>query len=124
MSKAAPTLSLCFVGTGVKWGFVPEGDSRPCLLLETLPLRRYDTAGDVLSAPQSGEIDVALVDQVSALSYAGECRGVHIVDRPFTDVDYVIPVRPASFRLLAEINRVLAEMGGDGAMTGLLEKWF
>jgi len=109
---------------GVEWGFVPEGDSQQRLLLQALPLRRYDTAGDVLRALQAGEIEAALVDQVSALDYLHQCEGLRIVGQPFTDVSYVIPVRLDAFRLLAELNRVLIEMRQDGTLAGLLDKWF
>lgn len=109
---------------GVEWGFVPEGDARQRLLLQALSLRRYDTAGDVLRALQAGEIDAALVDHISALDFTRQCRGLRIVGQPFTDVSYVIPVRPDAFRLLAEVNRVLIEMREDGTIAGLLDKWF
>jgi polar amino acid transport system substrate-binding protein len=109
---------------GVEWGFVPEGDGRQRLLLSDLPLRRYDTAGDALRALQAGEIDAALVDQASALTYLHECQGLRIVGAPLTDVSYVIPVRPDAFRLLEEINRALVEIREDGTMAGLLERWF
>jgi polar amino acid transport system substrate-binding protein len=109
---------------GVEWGFVPEGDSQQRLLLQALSLRRYDTAGDVLRALQAGEVDAALVDQVSALDYLHECQGLRTVGQPFTDVSYVIPVRLDAFRLLAELNRVLIEMREDETLAGLLDKWF
>ena len=109
---------------GVEWGFVPEGDSQQRLLLQTLSLRRYDTAGDVLRALQSGEVDAALVDQVSALDYLHECRGLQIVGQPFTDVSYVTPVRLDASRLLQEVNRVLITMREDGTIATLQEKWF
>jgi len=109
---------------GVEWGFVPEGDSQQRLLLKALALRRYDTAGDVLRALQSGEIDAALVDQVSALDYLHECQGLQIVGQPFTDVSYVTPVRLDASRLLQEVNRVLIEMREDGTITALQENWF
>lgn len=109
---------------GVEWGFVPEGDSRQRLLLRELPLRRYDTAADVLRALQAGEIDVALVDQISALAYGSECHAVRITSQPLTDVSYVIPVRLDSFRLLKEIDRVLLDMRKDRMMEVLLDRWF
>jgi len=109
---------------GVEWGWVAEGEPKQRLLLQTLHLRRFDTAGDVLRALHSGEIEVALVDQISALSYSHECRGVHIASSPITDVSYVVPVRPEAFRLRKEIERVLAEMQQDGTLAELVEKWF
>jgi polar amino acid transport system substrate-binding protein len=109
---------------GVEWGFVPEGDSRQRLFLQNLGLRRYDTAGAALRALQSGEVEAALVDRISALAYLGDCHGLQIVGDPITDLDYVIPVRPDSFRLLGEIGRVLLEMREDGTLEALRGQWF
>jgi polar amino acid transport system substrate-binding protein len=112
------------VVVGTEWGFVPEGDSHQRLFLQNLGLRRYDTAPDTLRALQAGEVEVALVDRITALTYLRDCRGLHIVGEPITDVNYVIPVRLDSFRLLEEVNRVLLEMRDDGTLEGLLETWF
>jgi ABC-type amino acid transport substrate-binding protein len=109
---------------GVEWGFVPEGDTRERELLRTLAPRRYNTAGDVLRALGAGEVEAALVDRISALAYARECGGIEIVGEPLHDLNYVVPVRPDSFRLLSEINRVLLEMRKDGTLDRLQERWF
>ncbi|HSJ59566.1 MAG TPA: ABC transporter substrate-binding protein, partial [Anaerolineae bacterium] len=109
---------------GVEWGFVPEGDTRERELLRTLAPRRYNTAGDVLRALGAGEVEAALVDRISALAYARECGGIEIVGEPLHDLNYVVPVRPDSFRLLSEINRVLLEMRKDGTLDRLQESWF
>ena len=60
----------------------------------------------------------------SALAYMGECRGLQIVGEPLADLNYVIPVRPDSFRLLGEINRALLEMREDGSLEALQDRWF
>lgn len=109
---------------GVEWGFVPEGDSRQRLTLRGLSLRRYETTGDALRAVHSGEVDAALVDRISALAYVRLCEGVTIAGEPIADLNYVIPVRPDSFRLLAEIDRVLLEMREDGTLERLQARWF
>ena len=109
---------------GVEWGFVPEGDSRQRLLLQNLGLRRYETGGGALRALQSGEVEAAIVDRITALAYLRDCQGLQIVGEPITDVNYVIPVRPDSFWLLSEIDRVLLEMREDGTLEALQERWF
>jgi ABC-type amino acid transport substrate-binding protein len=109
---------------GAEWGFVPEGESRQRALLEGLGLRRYDTAPAALRALQAGEVEVALVDRIAALAYMRDCQGLQIAGEPLADVNYVIPVRPDSFRLLSEINRVLLEMREDGTLEALQEQWF
>jgi ABC-type amino acid transport substrate-binding protein len=109
---------------GVEWGFVPEGDSRQRLFLQNLGPRRYDTAEDTLRALQRGEVEAALVDRISALAYLRDCRGLQIVGEPITDLNYVIPIRPDSFRLLEEVNRVLLELREGGQLDELQRKWF
>jgi ABC-type amino acid transport substrate-binding protein len=109
---------------GVEWGFVPQGSTRQKEFLRNLGARRYDTAEDVLRALQAGEVEAAIVDRITALAYTRECEGLEFVGEPLYDVNYVIPVRPDSFRLLGEINRVLLEMRGDGTLEALQQKWF
>ncbi|MGD8397537.1 MAG: ABC transporter substrate-binding protein [Anaerolineae bacterium] len=109
---------------GVEWGFVPEGSPRQREFLRGLAPRRYDTADAALRALDAGEAEVVLVDRISALAYQRECGGVEIAGEPLHDLNYVIPVRPDSFRLLSEINRVLLEMREDGTLDGLQQRWF
>jgi ABC-type amino acid transport substrate-binding protein len=109
---------------GVEWGFVPEGDVSQKDLLRRLPLRRYDTAGDALRALQSGEVEAAIVDRVTALAYMRDCQGLTFVGEPLFDLNYVIPVRPDSFRLREEIDRALLEMREDGTLEALQDRWF
>jgi polar amino acid transport system substrate-binding protein len=109
---------------GVEWGFVPEGDSRQRLFLQNLGLRRYDTGVGALRALQAGEVEAAVVDRITALTYIRDCDGVQIVGEPISDVSYVIPMRPDSFRLQEEVKRVLIEMRQDGTLQALQDKWF
>jgi polar amino acid transport system substrate-binding protein len=109
---------------GVEWGFVPEGDARQVELLRSLGVRRYDTAGDALRALHAGEVEAAIVDRITALAYLRACGGLEFVGEPIYDLNYVIPVRPDSFRLLEEVNRVLLEMRENGTLEALQERWF
>ncbi len=109
---------------GVEWGFVPEGDSRQQGVLRDLGARRYDTAEDVLRALEAGEVEAAIVDRLTALTYVGQCQDLKIVGEPLTDINYVIPVRPESFRLLDAINKQLLEMREDGTLEVLQNTWF
>jgi polar amino acid transport system substrate-binding protein len=109
---------------GVEWGFVPQGDATQQIFYRDLGLRRYDTAEDVLRALHAGEVEAAIVDRISALVYLGECDGLQMVGEPLYDLNYVIPMRLDSFRLLGEINRVLLDMREDGTLESLQERWF
>lgn len=109
---------------GVEWGFVPEGDSRQRLFLRDLGVRRYVSTDDALRALQSGEVEAALVDRISAMGFLIDCTGLQMVGEPVTDVSYVIPMRLASFRLQDEVERVLIEIREDGTLAALQERWF
>lgn len=109
---------------GVEWGFVPVGSDRQQLILRQLGLRRYVTTADVLRALHAGEVDAALVDRISALTYLEQCSGLKIVGPPLADVRYAVPVRPDSYHLLEELNRALLEMREDGSLADLESKWF
>jgi ABC-type amino acid transport substrate-binding protein len=115
---------LAHRAVGVEWGFVPEGDTRQKEFLHSLGVRRYDTGEDALRALQAGEVEAAIVDRIAALAYVSECGGLQFVGEPIYDVNYVIPVRPDSFRLLKEVNQVLLEMREDGTMETLQMQWF
>ena len=109
---------------GVEWGFVPEGNSRQRSFLQNLGLRRYETADAALQALQAGEVEAALVDRITAMGYLQACRELRIAGQPLADLNYVIPIRPDSSRLLREIDRVLLEMRDDGTLQALQARWF
>ncbi len=109
---------------GVEWGFVPEGDPTQREFLRSLGARRYDTAADAIRALHAGEVEAAIVDRITALAYMEACEGIRFAGEPIHDVNYVIPVRPDSFRLLDEINRALLEMRDDGTLEVLQARWF
>jgi ABC-type amino acid transport substrate-binding protein len=109
---------------GVEWGFVPEGDRRQQNLMQKLSLRRYDLPADALQALEAGDVDAVLADRISVLTHLRGSSGLEIAGEPLVDLNYVIPVRPDSFRLLEEIDRVLLEMREDGTLEGLQARWF
>ncbi|MFC2029425.1 ABC transporter substrate-binding protein [Chloroflexota bacterium] len=109
---------------GVEWGFVPEADRRQQTAFRDLGMRRYDTAQDTLRALQSGEVEVVVVDRISALAYLRECEGLQIPGEPITDLDYVAPTRLDSFQLREAIDQAVLEMRKDGTLEALQEKWF
>jgi polar amino acid transport system substrate-binding protein len=109
---------------GVEWGFVPEGDRRQQDFMQKLSLRRYDLPADALQGLEAGEVDAVLADRISVLTYLMGSNGLQIVGEPLVDLNYVIPVRPDSFRLLEEIDRVLLEMREDGTLEELQARWF
>jgi len=109
---------------GVEWG--SEGDvigRRLQKKIEGLSLENYMAPQDVLWALKEDEVEVAIVDAVSAHQFIATKGGVQVVGDPLTDELYVVAVRLESPLLLKAINKALVEMREDGAVERLQEKW-
>jgi ABC-type amino acid transport substrate-binding protein len=91
--------------------------------LTELTVVQYQTPADALHAVEGGEVDVALVDHVSALQAIGGGDNLTIVEVPVLSVPYAAAVRQDSRRLLQAINEALEEMEDEGTMDRLVTKW-
>jgi polar amino acid transport system substrate-binding protein len=88
--------------------------------VEVLPLA---TAAEALAAVEAGEADAALVDALSAYNYLTGRPALRLTGQPVEAEPYVIAVAAGSRTLRAELDRVLAEMEGDGTLAELRVKW-
>ncbi len=87
--------------------------------LPTLEIAPYQTANEALAALTAGEVDVALVDHVSALAV----DGLVVAGEPVVAEPYAVAVPRGSQHLLRAINRALAEMQTDGTLESLTGRW-
>ena len=107
----------------VEWG--SAGDAEARRLARRIGFERvpYLTPREALEALRDGEVEVAIVDAVSAYGFMGAEGGVKTVGPPVTDEPYVIAVRPDSPILLREINLALRAMEEEGVLEELVERW-
>jgi ABC-type amino acid transport substrate-binding protein len=91
--------------------------------LVDLSVVQHETPGEALEAVVTGEVDVALVDHVSALQAVSAGSGLSIVGEPVVSVPYAAAVRREDRRLLRAINQALGAMEEDGTMERLVAKW-
>jgi ABC-type amino acid transport substrate-binding protein len=47
-----------------------------------------------------------------------------VAGEPISDLNYIIPMRPDSFRLIEAVNNALLAMRHDGTLDALQDKWF
>lgn len=82
----------------------------------------FPTAAEALDALGAGEIEAALVDSVTAHDFANRQAAFHLVGPTFEAEPYVVVTGARSPRLLAEINRLLADLEADGTLPALREE--
>lgn len=82
----------------------------------------YPTAAEALDALGAGELKAALVDTVTAHDFVSRQAAFHLVGPTFEAEPYVVVTGARSPRLLAEINRLLADLESDGTLPALREK--
>ena len=91
--------------------------------LTGLVLAQYRTPAQALSAVKRGEMDVALVDHVSALQTLDEARDLTIMGEPVIDVSYACAMRHDEEQLLQAVDGALISMEDDGTMETLITRW-
>jgi ABC-type amino acid transport substrate-binding protein len=89
--------------------------------LAIVPCQSPDEALDQVAA---GEVDAALVDHVSALRATGVGAGLQIAGDPVTDEPYAVAVWGENRGLLRAIDQALAQLGEDGTLAALKDRWF
>jgi polar amino acid transport system substrate-binding protein len=110
---------------GVEWGSDSDAQGRRLAKrLDGLTLYPYPTPLDTLWGLKNGEVEVVLVDAVSALHFIKHEGAVKIVGEPVTDESYVIAVGPTSTELLSALNTVLLDLRDDGTLIRLRDDWF
>ncbi len=74
-------------------------------------------------AVQSGDVDAALVDTVSARLYLKTHKDLVMADKTTVSEGYVIALRKANFRLIDAVERALDDMIADGTLDAIIARW-
>lgn len=84
---------------------------------------RYNKGADAIVALLNGNVDAVVIDNQPALAFVAANEGLAILETPYAEEDYAMAVNKSNEALLAEINRVLAEMTADGTIAAIIEKY-
>lgn len=85
---------------------------------------RFETPEAALAALKQTQVDVALVDAVSAYHFVNPNGDFKVIQPPLTDEPYVMAFRADSPALWDTLNRTLAKLSADGYLHQLLTRWF
>jgi ABC-type amino acid transport substrate-binding protein len=92
--------------------------------LDGLVILPCQDADEALAKVAAGQAEAALVDRLSALARAGGEEALVIVGPLVTEEPYAAAVRRESQRLLQAVDEVLADLGADGTLARLRQRWF
>jgi ABC-type amino acid transport substrate-binding protein len=84
----------------------------------------YDTAAEALADLRRGNLDAAIVDNVSALLDLGHAPGLQAVGPALTLEPYALAVPADAYQLRDEVNRALNELRREGFFEQVGKKWF
>jgi len=91
--------------------------------LHALDIVRAMLPQEAMQAVQAGEADAALVDVVSARLYLAEHDDLVMAEDTAVPEEFVIALREENFRMIAEVEDVLAEMRADGTLDAIIDRW-
>ncbi len=91
--------------------------------LHALDVQRYMLPAEAMRAVQTGEVDAALVDTVSARLYLSTNPDLVMAPHTLTKDEYVIALRQDNFNLTEAVDQALADMIADGTLDELITYW-
>ncbi len=107
-------------------GFGSQGDQQARRWARRMPdltLFHFETAAEAVDVVAAAEVDVALVDHVSALKACAANDRLVILGAPVLSEPYAIAVRDDSAALLRAVDRALSDMRADGTLDRLIAEW-
>lgn len=110
---------------GVEWG--SEGDAYVRRLEREegeVDVHSYPSPAEALAALDAGEVEVCLVDAVSAYQWLKEYPQMTVAGEPLTDVAYAVAMRRDSPVLARQVDQALARLKETGVLEELLSRWF
>jgi len=84
----------------------------------------FDSAEDMMSQLRAGELDCAIMERTTAIELVADTSGVRILSESLMEYDlrFAIPMENAG--LLDAVNTALEELGRNGTLRGLANRYF
>jgi len=86
--------------------------------------RPFESADMMMSELREGAIDCAIMESTTAAELVSNTRGVRILYDPLVEYDLRIAVPKENNRLLTAVDTALEELGRNGTLRGLYNKYF
>lgn len=110
---------------GVEMGSMAHQEARRLREQEriSLTIETGQSSDEVLDLLQVGQVDVVVVDMVTARVALRDRPDLVIRGNPLTDESFVIAVRRDSPELYAAVNGILDVLRGEGWLDALADRW-
>jgi polar amino acid transport system substrate-binding protein len=100
------------------------GDYAARKIKDLKDIKRFDTTPGALVDLDSGNSDASIVDEPLALWFIQKYPKLTIVGKRFTSEEYGIAVNKKNAKLLAQINKALADVKKSGEYKKIYDTWF
>jgi polar amino acid transport system substrate-binding protein len=108
---------------GVEWGGPGDALVRPWEEAGRIAAREpFLSPQEALEALAVGQVDAAVVDRISAITFGGE-EQLLVLDPPLEDESFVAVTARRAVWLQRQLDRVLGQLAEDGTLVALEEKW-
>ena len=84
----------------------------------------YDSATDMMSHLRSGEIDCAIMERTTAIELVSDTSGVRILNDSLMEYELRFAIPMENMGLLDAVNAALEELGRNGTLRGLTNRYF
>ena len=108
---------------GVEWGGPGDALVRPWEEAGRIAAREpFLSPQEALEALEAGQVDAAVVDRISAITFGGE-EQLLVLDPPLEDESFVAVTAHRAVWLQRQLDRALSQLAEDGTLAALEEKW-
>ena len=90
---------------------------------EGIQVKAFAANADAKAALTTGKVDAWVVDNLTALQMVEEGDGLKILEEKMTEEPYAFAFAFGSEDLVAEINKIQAEMIADGTIQGIFDNY-
>lgn len=87
-------------------------------------IKSFDDIMDAVAAMKSGQLDAAVTSYPAALQVTKKNPDLRLVAEALDNEDTAMAVRKDDVELLAQINRIVADLKADGTLESMKKRWF
>ena len=84
----------------------------------------FDSAVDMMIELRMGNIDCAIMERTTAIELVSETSGVRILNDPLLEYELRFAIPMENNGLLRAVNEALEELGRNGTLRGIVNKYF
>lgn len=86
-------------------------------------IERYNKGFEAVQALLQDKIDAVIIDKEPAKVFVSENTGLTILDEAYTEEEYAIAIAKDNEKLLADVNKSLANLKANGKLQEIIDKY-